>query len=228
MKTILKIAHRGAKGYEPENTLVSFQKALDMQVDGIELDVHLSSDGHLIVIHDETIDKTTNGKGLVNTLSLQKLKSLRIENEHQIPTLAEVFDLVNQQCFINIELKSFESADAVVALIESYVSEKNWHYNSFLVSSFDWNALQQIAFSNNQIPIGVLAEINLDLAQAFAKFIQARSIHPHFHLLTKENTAQLQEKGFEVFPWTINEEEDIQKIKTFNVNGIITDFPNRI
>jgi glycerophosphoryl diester phosphodiesterase len=228
MKTILKIAHRGAKGYEPENTLASFQKALDMQVDGIELDVHLSSDGHLVVLHDETIDKTTNGKGLVNSFSLQKLKSFRIENEHQIPTLAEVFDLVNQQCFINIELKSFESADAVVALIEFYVSEKNWNYTSFLVSSFDWNALQQLAFLNNQIPIGVLAELNLDLAQAFAKFIQARSIHPHFHLLTKDNTAQLQQKGFEVFPWTINEEEDIQKIKTFNVNGIITDFPNRI
>jgi glycerophosphoryl diester phosphodiesterase len=228
MKTILKIAHRGAKGYEPENTLASFQKALDMQVDGIELDVHLSSDGHLIVLHDETIDKTTNGKGLVNSFSLQKLKSFRIENEHQIPTLAEVFDLVNQQCFINIELKSYESADAVVALIELYVSEKNWNYNSFLVSSFDWNALQQVRFLNDEIPIGVLAETNLDLAQAFAKFIQAKSIHPHFHLLTKENTAQMQEKGFEVFPWTINEPEDIAKIKTFNINGIITDFPNRI
>jgi glycerophosphoryl diester phosphodiesterase len=228
MKTILKIAHRGAKGYEPENTLASFQKALDMQVDGIELDVHLSTDGHLIVIHDETIDKTTNGKGVVNTLSLQELKAFRIENEHQIPTLAEVFDLVNQYCFINIELKSFETADVVVALIELYVSEKNWNYNSFLVSSFDWNALQQVRFLNDEIPIGVLAETNLDLAQAFAKFIQAKSIHPHFHLLTKENTAQIQRKGFEVFPWTINEPEDIAKIKTFNINGIITDFPNRI
>jgi glycerophosphoryl diester phosphodiesterase len=223
-----KIGHRGAKGYEPENTLVSFQKALDMQVDGIELDVHLSADGELIVLHDETIDRTTNGKGCVNKLSLQELKAFRIDGKHEIPTLKEVFDLVNQQCFINIELKNYDTAEKVVSLIEQYVAKKKWNYDCFLVSSFDWNALQQVTFLNDQIPIGVLTQTNLDLAQAFAKFIRAKSIHPHFHLLTKENTAQMQQKGLQVFPWTINETEDIQKIKAFNVNGIITDFPNRI
>ncbi len=225
---MLKIGHRGAKGYEPENTFVSFQKALDMQVDGIELDVHLSSDSEIIVIHDETIDRTTNGKGFVNTLSLLELSAIRIDGKYEIPTLKEVFDLVNQDCFINIELKSYEATDKVVSLVEKYVTKKGWKYDRFLVSSFDWNALQQVAFLNNKIPIGVLTETDLDLALAFAKFIQAKSIHPHFHLLTKENTAQMQEKGLQVFPWTINEVEDIQKIKTFNVNGIITDFPNRI
>ena len=225
---MLKIGHRGAKGYEPENTFVSFQKALDMQVDGIELDVHLSADGQIIVIHDETIDRTTNGKGFVNALSLCELNAFRIDSKHQIPTLQEVFDLVNQDCFINIELKSYEATDKVVSLIEKYVAKKGWKYDRFLVSSFDWNALQQVAFLNDKIPLGVLTETDLDLALAFAKFIQAKSIHPHFHLLTKENTAQMQEKGLQIFPWTINEYEDIQKIKTFNVNGIITDFPNRI
>ena len=225
---MLKIGHRGAKGYEPENTFVSFQKALDMQVDGIELDVHLSADGEIIVIHDESIDRTTNGKGFVNALSLRELKTFPIDGKHQIPTLKEVFDLVNQDCFINIELKSYEATDKVVSLIEKYVTKKGWKYNRFLVSSFDWNALQQVAFLNDKIPIGVLTETDLDLALAFAKFIQAKSIHPHFHLLTKENTVQMQEKGLQVFPWTTNELEDLQKIKTFNVNGIITDFPNRI
>ena len=225
---MLKIGHRGAKGYEPENTFVSFQKALDMEVDGIELDVHLSADGEIIVIHDETIDRTTNGKGFVNALSLCELNAFRIDSKHQIPTLQKVFDLVNQDCFINIELKSYEATDKVVSLIEKYVAKKGWKYDRFLVSSFDWNALQQVAFLNDEIPIGVLTETDLDLAVAFAKFIQAKSIHPHFHLLTKENTAQIQEKGLQVFPWTINEYEDIQKIKTFNVNGIITDFPDRI
>ncbi|HEY4627916.1 MAG TPA: glycerophosphodiester phosphodiesterase family protein [Flavobacterium sp.] len=225
---MLKIGHRGAKGYEPENTFVSFQKALDMQVDGIELDVHLSADGEIIVIHDESIDRTTNGKGFVNALSLRELKAFRINGTYEIPTLAAIFDLVNQDCFINIELKSYEATDKVVSLIEKYVTKKGWKYNRFLVSSFDWNALQQVAFLNDKIPIGVLTETDLDLALAFAKFIQAKSIHPHFHLLTKENTAKIQGKGLQVFPWTINELEDIQKIKTFNVNGIITDFPNRI
>lgn len=227
-KTMLKIGHRGAKGYEPENTVVSFQKALDMQVDGIELDVHLSADGELIVIHDETIDRTTNGKGSVNALSLRELKNFEINGIHKIPTLKEVFDLVNQDCFINIELKNYDTTEKVVSLIKKYVSKKGWKYDQFLVSSFDWNALQQIRFLSDEIPIGVLTETDLDLALAFAKFIKAKSIHPHFHLLTKENTAKIQEKGLQVFPWTINEVEDIQKIKTFNVNGIITDFPNRI
>ena len=225
---MLKIAHRGAKGYEPENTFVSFQKALDMQVDGIELDVHLSADGEIIVIHDETIDRTTNGKGFVNALSLRELKAFRINGTHEIPTLAAVFDLVNQNCFINIELKSYEVTEKVVSLLEKYVTKKGWKYDRFLVSSFDWNALQQVAFLNDKIPIGVLTETDLDLALAFAKFIQAKSIHPHFHLLTQENTAEMQQKDLQVFPWTVNELEDIQKIKTFNVNGIITDFPNRI
>ena len=235
---MLIIGHRGANGSEPENTLVSFQKALEMQVDGIELDVHLSADGELMVIHDETIDRTTNGSGFVNKLSLSQLKYFSIKEKNsnsflaepaqQIPTLKEVFELVNQDCFINIELKSYETADKVVELIEDYVSEKKWKYEQFLVSSFDWNALQQVRFLNDEISIGVLTETDLDLALAFAKFIQAKSINPDFHLLTKENTSKIQEKGIQVFPWTVNEPEDIEKIKSLNVNGIITDFPNRI
>ena len=225
---MLKIGHRGAKGHESENTLISFQKALNMQVDGIELDVHLSADGELMVIHDEKIDRTTNGKGFVNKLSLRELKTFQIDGKHQIPMLKEVFDLVNQDCFINIELKSYDAAEKVVSLIEKYVTKKGWKYDRFLVSSFDWNALQQVRFLNEEIPIGVLTETDLDLALAFAKFIQAKSIHPYFHLLTKENTAKIQEKEIQVYPWTINEIEDIQKIIAFNVNGIITDFPNRI
>jgi glycerophosphoryl diester phosphodiesterase len=81
---------------------------------------------------------------------------------------------------------------------------------------------------NENIPIGILTETNLDLAFSFAKFMKAEAIHPEFHLLTQENTTQMQAKGIQVFPWTVNEYEAIQKIKTYNVNGIITDFPDRI
>lgn len=228
MSKMLKIAHRGARGYEPENTLQAFQKAIEMKADGIELDVHLSSDGHLIVIHDETIDRTTNGKGFVNNLSLQKLKDFRIENKHQVPTLSEVLDLVNQQCFINIELKGIGTADAVATLIELYISEKNWSYDSFLVSSFDWEFLKQIDSLNPKISIGVLTETDIESAITFAKEIKAKAIHPDYHLLNKENTRQIQEIGFQVFPWTVNKKEDIAKIKTYNVNGIISDFTDRI
>jgi glycerophosphoryl diester phosphodiesterase len=228
MAKILKIGHRGANGYEPENTLISFQKAIEMGADAIELDVHLSSDGHLIVIHDETIDRTTNGKGAVNQLTLQELKSVRINEKHEIPTLKEVFDLVDKHCFINIELKNQDTAEQVVQLIERYISEKNWNHTHFLVSSFDWNALQQVRFLNEDIRIGVLTETDMDLAISFARFIKAEALHPDFQLLTNEYTTKIQEKGIRVFPWTVNKKEDIQKIKSFKVDGIITDFLDRI
>jgi glycerophosphoryl diester phosphodiesterase len=228
MKKILKIAHRGAKGYEPENTLVAFEKALELDVDGIELDVHLSSDGHLVVIHDETIDRTTNGKGLVNALSLQEIKSFRTKKNQQILTLFEVLDIVNRQCLINIELKGNATAKPVIELIERYVLDKNWAYSDFVVSSFNWNLLQIVRFSNEKIPIGVLTHTDLELAIAFATFIKAETIHTYFHLLTKENIIEMQKNGFQVFAWTVNEYEDIKLIKSFEVNGIISDFPDRI
>lgn len=228
MVKILNIGHRGAKGHLPENTLASFGKALDLGVDGIELDVHLSADGEIIVIHDETVDRTTNSKGFVNSLSLSELKSFRIENQFQIPTLLEVFNLIGRKCFINIELKGNGTAKPVVELIELYVLENNWNYSDFIVSAFDWNALQEVHRLNPKILIGVLTATDLNLAIGFAEFINAFTIHPYFHLLTAENTTTIQDKGFKIFPWTVNEPEDLKKMKSFNITGIITDFPDRI
>jgi glycerophosphoryl diester phosphodiesterase len=222
MNPILKFGHRGASGYEPENTLIAFQKAIDLKVDGIELDVHLSLDKEIIVIHDETIDRTTNGKGFVKNFTSSQLK------EFGIPTLIEVLDLINQNCFINIELKGNGTAKPVIELISHYILDKKWNYNTFLISSFDWISLLDIHLLNPEIPLGVLTEYDLKLALAFAKFINAKSVHAHHHLLSKKMTVQMQEDGFQVFAWTVNEPEDIQKIKSFNVNGIISDFPDRI
>ena len=225
---MLKIAHRGARGYEPENTLKSFQKALDLHADGIELDVHLSSDGHLIVIHDETIDRTTNGKGFVNTFSLAELKTFLIDDQYEIPTLKEVFDLVNKKCLINIELKGLGTADKVAALIEEYIADQNWNYEHFIVSSFNWDLLQETSNLNSNIAIGVLTEEDVEKALAFAEVIEAEAIHPDYQLLNLENVQEMQEKGFMVLPWTVNDTEDIQKIKSYQVDGIISDFPDRL
>ena len=222
MNSILKIGHRGAKGYEAENTLASFQKAIDLGTDGIELDVHLCQSGELVVIHDDTIERTTSGKGFVKDYSAAELQAFGI------PTLMSVFELVNQKCFINVELKTFETADKVVELIEQYVAEKGWKYEDFIVSSFDWNAIQQVHFLNDKIPIGVLTNTDLELALAFAKFIKAYSIHPYYHLLTPENVANMKSKNFKIYPWTVNEPEDIIFVKSLNIDGIITDFPDRV
>ncbi len=217
-----KIGHRGASGYEPENTLISFKKAIYFNADGIELDVHLSSDGQLVVIHDETIDRTFNGKGAVKELTALELK------KYGIPTLIEVFDLVHRRCFINIELKGIGTTKPVNDLINHYISDKKWEITDFLVSSFDWNMLEEFHLVNPKIRIGVLTEESIEAALAFSKKVKAFSIHPDYVLLSKENVALMQKNGFEVFPWTVNSEEDIQKIKSFNVNGIISNFPDRI
>lgn len=217
-----KIGHRGAKGYVAENTLASFQKAIELGVDGIELDVHLSLDGKVMVIHDDTIDRTTSGNGFVKDFSATQLAA------YGIPTLKAVFELVNRKCFINVELKTYDTSDKVAELIEQYVSEKNWKYEDFIVSSFDWNALQQVHFLNDKIQIGVLTNTDIELAMAFARFIKAYSVHPYYHLLTKENVVQMQSKKFKVYPWTINEPEDIIFVKSVEVDGIITDFPDRL
>jgi glycerophosphoryl diester phosphodiesterase len=225
---VLKIAHRGAKGCQPENTLIAFQTAINMGADAIELDVHLSLDNHLIVIHDNTIDRRSNGSGFVNQMTLSQIKSVSINSIYEIPTLDEVFDLANRSLMINIEIKEYKAVQRIVSLIEEYVFEKNWQYKDFLVSSFDWQALQQVVFLNENIPIGVLTENDIDTAFSFAKFINAKAIHPHFKLLNPENVAKIQSKNILVLPWTVNNPKDILYLKSLKVNGIITDFVDRL
>lgn len=215
---MLKIGHRGAKGHLPENTLASFEKAIVLGVDMIELDVRLSFDKVPMVIHDETIDRTTSKTGLVTDYSAKELQALGI------PALIDVFELVDNRCEINVEIKTFSATQAVLNLI----AKNTFNQSKILISSFDWNALQEVRFHDEDIRIGVLTETDLDLAMAFAKFIKAEAIHPYYHLLTAENVEKIKEKGFKVFPWTINEPEDITFVKSFEVDGIITDFPERL
>jgi len=215
---MLKIGHRGAKGHAAENTLPSFQKAIELGVDMIELDVYQSKEGIPVVIHDQTIDRTTSGSGLVSDYLASELQTLGI------PTLEDVFHLVKNQCEINIEIKTFEATKSVLEVIDANAFAKE----KIILSSFDWNALQEVRFHDNDIRIGVLTETDIDLAVAFAKFIKAYAIHPYYHLLTAENVQQMQAKKFKVYPWTVNEPEDIIFVQSLNVDGIITDFPDRL
>ena len=215
---MLKIGHRGAKGHLPENTLASFEKAIALGVDMIELDVWLSFDKVPMVIHDETVDRTTSKTGLVTDYNAKELQQLGI------PTLRDVFELVYNRCEINVEIKTILATQAVLDLI----AKSNFDQSKILISSFDWNALQEVRFHDEDIRIGVLTETDLDLAMAFAKFIKAEAIHPYYHLLTAENVEKIKVKGFKVFPWTINEPEDITFVKSLEVDGMITDFPERL
>lgn len=222
LNKILKIGHRGAKGYIPENTLASFQKAIDFKVDGIELDVHLSSDGIAVVIHDKTIDRTTTRSGFVNDFTEKELMLFGI------PTLEEVFKLVNKLCFINIEIKDSTAIFVVLKLIKKYISNENWSENLFQISSFDWNILKIISKLNSKIHLGVLTEYNIEEAILFAKEITAHSINPNYKLLNAENVNSIHENGFKIYTWTVNSKEDITFVKSLNIDGIISDFPDRL
>jgi len=228
MAAILKIGHRGAKGHEPENTLASFAKAIGLGAEGIELDVHVCATGELVVIHDFTVDRVTNGTGEVHKLSLAELKALTIDGLHTIPTLHEVYNLIDKRCFVNIEMKGRHTAKPVSEFIDDYVANKGYDYSDFLVSSFQREELQVLSIINPKIHLGVLTQASVTQAREWADEFKAKAIHPHFTLLTPHNVIKAQQDGYKVFTWTLNEIEDIERIKTYGVNGIISDYPERL
>src|SRR6187402_1107382 len=153
MSAFLCIGHRGACGHEPENTLRSVRRALELGAHGIEIDVYYV-DGQLVVIHDGKLQRTTNGRGYVMRKTFAQLRALDAGKGEQIPTLGEIFDTVNRRAFINIELKGRGTAGPVAALIAEYVAQHHWRYEDFLVSSFNRRELR--AVPDPRIPIGLL------------------------------------------------------------------------
>ncbi|WP_330442177.1 glycerophosphodiester phosphodiesterase [Flavobacterium sp. C4GT6] len=228
MSQILKIGHRGAKALLPENTLASFQYALDMGVNGLELDVHVCSTGELVVIHDFTVDRTTNGSGEVHKMTLAELKALTVEGEYKIPTMEEVLDLVGKKCFLNIELKGRHTAVPVSELMEKYIAEKGFTYNDFIVSSFQREELMVMHDINPNIHLGILTQASVTQAWRWAQEFSAKAIHPHFSLLTESNVKKAQQAGYKVYTWTVNEPEDIERMKLYEVDGIMSDYPERL
>ena len=225
---IRKIGHRGAKGYCAENTLISFQKALDLNVDGIELDVHVCATGELMVFHDFTLDRMTNGSGEIHNFSLAELKKLRINEVFEIPTLEEVLNLIDKKCQVNIELKGHDTAKPTVQAIVKYIKEYNWEMEDFIVSSFQRDELFKVSQFNSKIPLAVLTQASVEQAIEWAEEFSAKYIHPHFSLLTKDNCIEANQKGFQINTWTVNDIIDIERLKKYKINGIISDFPDRI
>lgn len=220
---MLKIGHRGAKGHAPENTIQSFLKAFELGADGIELDVHLSADKKAVVIHDETVDRTIkNAVGFVKDFTVAECQKLGI------PTLAEVFQILPEKAFLNIEIKAPNAAAIVVAEIENYVRLQEMEYQNLVVSSFDWTVLQEVKDLNDNIQIGVLTEDNVSSAFEFATAIKAYSINPYFKLLTQDFVQKAKESQFKIHTWTVNSPEDITFVKNFGIEAIISDFPDRL
>lgn len=226
--TMLKIGHRGAKAHIAENTLGSFAYALARGANGIELDVHLCSSGELVVIHDFTVDRTTDGSGEVSKLSWPQLRRFSVEGSYTIPLLSEVLDFVGPDIFVNVELKGRHTAKPVALMLEDYVHNRGFSCGNIIVSSFQQEELETMRVIAPDIPLGVLAQASVAEAREWADRFSAKALHPHFSLLTESNVAKAHEAGYKIYTWTVNETADIERMRAFGVDGIISDYPERL
>lgn len=227
---IIKVGHRGAMGYEPENTLASFQKAVELGADMVELDVHLCKSGELVVTHDETLDRTTNGSGKVKNKTLTELKSLNVlGGKERIPTLTEVLDFIDKRVKVNIELKGRNTAFKTCQTIQRYVEEKGWQYDDFIVSSFRKGELVAVKFFDRYIKVGVLSEVVPPIRlMSFVKAIGAYSVNVPVDRIDKKFVEKAHKNNLKVFVFATNTDNEIQKAKEIGVDYICSNFPDKI
>jgi glycerophosphoryl diester phosphodiesterase len=229
------IAHRGGSAYAPENTLAAFQKAVEQGADGIELDVHLSADGEVVVIHDSNLERTTNGAGSVYETPLAALKELDAGswygaefNGEKIPTLDEVFELVGGRLFVNVELKGPGLLRSELPVRVAEIVERFSLTQKVIFSSFNPWQLRQIGKLLPQARLGmllipgVLAEIYRLISGVVVK---PWAYHPHFKTVTQKFSERSNKLGRSVLAWTVNDAEEITRLCRLGIYGIITDDP---
>jgi glycerophosphoryl diester phosphodiesterase len=217
---MLRIGHRGARAYEPENTLRSFRKALEIGVDAIELDVRKTRDNHLVVIHDADVKRTTNGKGLVADLTLKEIKELSTEKNEKIPTLEEALDFIDNKAKILIELKETGSEEKVLSAVHSKKLEKN-----VIIVSFLEEALAKIREQDKQIETGLLYAKHKNPIKA-AQDLKTNYLLPLYRFTHTANVQKAHQNGLKVLVWTINTPEEIAEYTEKGVDGIATDKPD--
>ncbi len=225
---ITKFGHRGAKGYEPENTLLSFKKALELNIDFIELDVFICKTGEIVIIHNDRIDRTTNGKGYISEKTFDELRKYDAGKGQKIPTLNEVLNLVDRKVKVNIELKGEGTAKPVASIIEEYVSKKGWEFDDFLISSFNHYELKDFIKINPEVKIGALiAGIPLGYSK-FAEKLNAYSVHLSKDFINKKFVGDAHKRGMKTFVYTVNDSTEINRMKALGVDGIFSDYPDRL
>lgn len=211
-------AHRGASIEFPENTLAAFRRALELNVEGIELDVHLSADGHAVVIHDETVDRTTDGSGAVAEMTLEQLKALDAGGGEPVPTLGEVLDLVGDALHVDIEIKAKEAGDAVLNELEG--RNTRW-----LISSFKWDVLQYVRSRDAEAELWPLTVGASDEAIAVAKEIGAPALAIYHMGIDEDIVRHLREQGLGFWVWTVNDPSEAIRFADMGAIGICTDDP---
>jgi glycerophosphoryl diester phosphodiesterase len=228
------LAHRGDKNHAPENTLASFAQALQKGADGIELDAKLTADGHVIVIHDAVVDRTTNGKGRVASLSLEDIRKLdagKWFNEKfagtKVPLLEEVFEIVGKDKIINIELKNYLASRVLMTKVCELIKRHN-NQSQILFSSFFPSTLKIAAQILPEVPRGLLAMRGFlgVWARSFGfMFGDYQAMHPYISSVNKQQVQRVHRINRRVIVWTANTPEEINQLKEWGVDGIITDDP---
>ena len=227
-KNLLVIGHLGARGHLAENTLPSIAKALELGVDGIEIDVFRCASEELVVFHDQTLEKLTNATGYIEQLDLDSIRNIEVLNGFTIPTLEEVLNLINGRAMLNIELKGSQTAILTDQMLQTFFEKETWSAEKILISSFDWEELKLFYEVNQKVPIAILTEDDPLDALPIAKELNAVAINPNYKSLNKENLTKIHKKGLKIYPWTVNQPEEISALLALGVDGIITDFPERV
>jgi glycerophosphoryl diester phosphodiesterase len=231
----LVIGHRGCAGEAPENTLASFQLALEQGCDGIELDIHLSRDGQLIVCHDPTVNRTTDGSGWIYEMTLEELKQLDAGAWFQdryrgqrMPTLEEVLDLMPQDQWINVEIKHSYGRHIEPRLAE--LLKARGRMETTVVSSFDHKSLVHLKKLLPDVKIGLLYMENLVNHVKLAEMtgVQVHSLHPYYRNIDQADIQAAIAHGLSLYPYTINDEAQLRLFIDYGVTGIITDYPGKL
>ena len=227
--------HRGASGYAPENTLEAFELAAKMGADGVELDVHISKDGELVVAHDEAVDRVANGSGLICRMTTAELKKLRFNRTHPeyenatIPTLREVFELLKPTGLrVNVELKNsyiiYEGLEERCLRLADDMGMSG----RILYSSFNHHSMLRMKAIDAAIPCGLLYEATMVEPWNYAHRLGMNAIHPHFsELQVKEEAEHAHALGLMVNVWTVNGEQDMEKCLRAGADIIISNYPDR-
>ncbi|MCX7683163.1 MAG: glycerophosphodiester phosphodiesterase family protein [Anaerolineae bacterium] len=234
----LNIAHRGASLVAPPNTLAAFKMAAQLGADGIECDVHLSADGVPVVIHDFTVDATTDGSGRVCEMTVAELKRLDAGTSfspafagERIPALEEVLEAVGESLLINIELKTTTLRDnglerAVVSLLESYGPARQ---GRVLLSSFNPLSLRRVKRLSPHLPVGLLyaPDLPLPLRRAWlAPLVPHEARHPQHSMVTASYMSWARRHRYWVHTWTVNDADEMRRLLALGVEAIMTDVPD--
>lgn len=240
LRKVDNVAHRGATGYAPENTIAAFDKGVEMKADYIEIDVQRSKDGELVIIHDTTVDRTTDGTGSVKDLTFEQIRSLDAGSwkgeeftGEKIPTFDEILDRYRGKVGILIELKAPELYPGIEAQVAQELKERNLdkpQNEKIIIQSFNFESMKITNSLLPKVPIGVLTSNRAHTTeQALKEFATyADYFNPSYGIVSKELVDQVHALGMKIQSWTVRSQEAADFLLEMNVDGIITDYPDYV